>query len=209
MLRAFLAVFAAASAAVAQPAYDIVIKGGHVIDPKNNLDAVADVAVAAGKIARVAANIPSASARQTIDAAGLYVTPGLIDIHAHMWNRPGAAPPGRTLSVHPDEYSFRTGVTTMVEPGTAGWQDFADVRARVVNRSRTRVLVMVNILRSGMGTGKENDPAEMDPEGAAKIAKANPDVSWNLLQHLAGTLVEDRARRAKPTTGPAGPDGPR
>jgi dihydroorotase len=78
--------------------------------------------------------------------------------------------------VHPDEYSFRTGVTTMVEPGTAGWQDFADVRARVVNRSRTRVLVMVNILRSGMGTGKENDPAEMDPEGAAKIARANTDV---------------------------------
>ena len=92
MVRAFLALFAAASAAVAQPAYDILIKGGHVIDPKNNLDAVADVAVAGGKIARVAPNLPRESARQTIDATGLYVTPGLIDIHAHMWDRPGAGP---------------------------------------------------------------------------------------------------------------------
>src|SRR3954452_6180360 len=101
MLRAFLALFAAMSTAVAQPAYDIVIKGGHVIDPKNNFDAVADVAVAAGKIARVATNIPRESARQSVDANGLYVTPGLIDIHAHMWDRPGAGPPGRNLSVHP------------------------------------------------------------------------------------------------------------
>jgi dihydroorotase len=176
MVRALFIFFAVASAAVAQPAYDVLLKGGRVIDPKNNFDAIADVAVAGGKIARVAANISPESARQTIDATGLYVTPGLIDIHAHMWNRPGAGRPGRNLSVHPDEYSFRTGVTTMVEPGTAGWQDFDDVRARVVNRSRTRVLVMLNILRSGMGTGKENDPAEMDPEGAAKVAKANADV---------------------------------
>ena len=129
MVRAFLALFAAATAVVAQPAYDILIKGGHVIDTKNNFDAVADVAVAGSKIARIATSKPPESARQTIDARGLYVTPGLIDIHAHMWERPGAGPPGRNLSVHPDEYSFRTGVTTMVEPGTAGWQDFADVRA--------------------------------------------------------------------------------
>jgi dihydroorotase len=176
MVRFLLTLLAIGAAAVAQPAYDVLLKGGHVIDPKNKVDAVADVAVAGGKIARVAANIPRESARQTIDATGLYVTPGLIDIHAHMWTRPGAGPPGRNLSVHPDEYSFRTGVTTMVEPGTAGWQDFADVHARVVNRARTRVLVMLNILRSGMGTGKENDPAEMDPEGAAKVAKENPGV---------------------------------
>jgi dihydroorotase len=176
MLRAILTLFAVTSAAVAQPAYDVLLKGGHVIDPKNKLNAVADVAIAGGKIARVGANIPRESARQTIDASGLYVTPGLIDIHAHMWNRPGSGRPGRNLSVHPDEYSFRTGVTTMVEPGTAGWQDFPDVRARVVNRSRTRVLVMLNILRSGMGTGKENELSEMDPEGAARVAKENPDV---------------------------------
>src|SRR5438105_15550175 len=95
MVRVFLAVFVAACAAFAQPAYDILIKGGHVIDQKNNFDAVADVAVAGGKIARIATNIPRASARQTIDATGLYVTPGLIDIHVHMWNRPGPGPPGR------------------------------------------------------------------------------------------------------------------
>src|SRR5690348_11892262 len=79
MVRAFLALFAAAAPLLAQPSYDILIKGGHVIDPKNKLDAAADVAVAGGKIARVAANIPRESARQIIDATGLYVTPGLID----------------------------------------------------------------------------------------------------------------------------------
>lgn len=165
-----------AIAAAAQPAYDLLLKGGHVIDPKNGVSAVRDVAVAGGRIARVAADIPASTARQVIDAQGLYVTPGLVDLHAHMWTRPGTGRPGRNLSVHPDEYSFRTGVTTMVEPGTAGWQDFADLRARVVDRARTRVLVMLNILRSGMGTGKENDPAEFDPEGAARMAKAHPDL---------------------------------
>src|SRR6185295_15751760 len=65
--------------------YDLIVKGGHVIDPKNNIDAVRDVAIRAGKIAAVSANLPAGGARKVIDASGLYVTPGLIDIHAHVF----------------------------------------------------------------------------------------------------------------------------
>src|SRR5690348_8182986 len=87
----------------AQPAYDLLLKGGHVIDPKNNIDAVMDVAISKGRIARVAANIPSAQAAKTADVSGLYVTPGLIDLHAHVyiWKTPGGE------GVQPDAFSFR------------------------------------------------------------------------------------------------------
>jgi len=75
---------AAAAARAAEPKYDLLLRGGHVIDPKNGVDAVRDVAIAGGKIAAVAARIEPAEAFKTIDVSGLYVTPGLIDIHVHV-----------------------------------------------------------------------------------------------------------------------------
>ena len=152
--------------------YDVLLKGGHVIDPKNNVDGVMDVAIANGKIARVAPGIPVAAAKRNVDVAGLYVTPGLIDIHVHvfMWTRFGGE------AVQPDAFSFRSGVTTMVDAGSAGAEGFADFRDRIIKHSKTRVLAFLNINRSDMLTGKENDPAEVDPETAIKIAKANPDI---------------------------------
>jgi dihydroorotase len=152
--------------------YDVLLKGGHVIDPKNNVDGVMDVAIANGKIARVAPGIPVAAAKRNVDVAGLYVTPGLIDIHVHvfMWTRFGGE------AVQPDAFSFRSGVTTMVDAGSAGAEGFSDFRDRIIKHSKTRVLAFLNINRSDMLTGKENDPAEVDPETAIKIAKANPDV---------------------------------
>ena len=75
-----------APAAIAQPNYDLLLKGGHVIDAKNRIDAVRDVAIAGGKIARVAEKIDPAEARKVVDVAGLYVTPGLIDIHVHVYH---------------------------------------------------------------------------------------------------------------------------
>jgi dihydroorotase len=84
-MRILLPFLAAASAFGAGPAYDLVLKGGHVIDPKNKIDAVMDVAIAGGKIARVAASIPAAEARRVANVSGLYVTPGLIDIHVHVY----------------------------------------------------------------------------------------------------------------------------
>ena len=175
MLWKLLALTGCALMAHAQP-YDLLIRGGRVIDPKNNLDAVRDVAIAGGKIARVAPSIPAADAKRVIDAAGLIVTPGLVDIHVHLY--PGKPGKGAysDLGVPPDAFSFRAGVTTMVDAGTAGWRNFADFRERVIDHAKTRVLAFVNIYGPGMGDWKENDPAEMQPERAAEVARQNPGI---------------------------------
>jgi dihydroorotase len=157
--------------------YDLLIQGGHVIDPKNKVDAVADVAIAGGKIALVAPSIPPERAKRIVNAAGLLVTPGLIDIHAHLYA--GTGMKGvltGDASVYPDTFSFRTGLTTMVDAGTSGWRNFADFRQRVIDRAQTRVLAFVNIVGYGMSTAPESDPADMIPEPAAEVARKNPDV---------------------------------
>jgi dihydroorotase len=176
MLWKVLALALLAAMAHAQQ-YDLLIRGGHVIDPKNKVDAVADVAIAGGKIALVAPSIPAERAKRIVNASGLLVTPGLIDIHTHLYAGTGikGAYTG-DLSVYPDSFSFRTGLTTMVDAGTAGWRNFADFRQRVIDRAQTRVLAFVNIFGLGMGTAPESDPAEMIPERAAEVARKNADV---------------------------------
>jgi dihydroorotase len=176
MILRTLPLLAAALSLGAQPIYDVLLKGGHVIDPKNSVSRVMDVAVKGGRIASVAADIPAAQSAKVLDIRGLYVTPGLIDIHAHVYNRPGNPPPKRNQSVQPDVVSFRNGVTTMVDPGTSGWRDFANFREITIERSQTRVLAWLNIVAAGMGHGNEHDPAQMDVEGAVKTAKSNPDL---------------------------------
>ncbi|MBI1789198.1 MAG: amidohydrolase/deacetylase family metallohydrolase [Acidobacteria bacterium] len=162
----------------AQPVYDLVLKGGHVIDPKNNLNAVRDVAISGGKIAAVAADIPADKAKRVADVSSLYVVPGLVDIHVHVYA--GTGLPGVLTgdsSVYPDPLSFRGCVTTMVDAGSAGWANFADFKQRVITRARTRVLSFVNIVGGGMGPGSvEQDPAQMDAQRAAAVVKANRDL---------------------------------
>lgn len=204
MMQRILMLFSVVLAAQAQPVYDVLLKGGHVIDRKNQINGVMDVAVAAGKVARVAANIPPSEAQKVVDLRGLYVTPGLIDLHTHLYNRPGNPPPKRNQSVQPDSVSFRTGVTTMVDPGTSGWRDFPNFREITIQRSQTRVLAWLNIVSSGMGQGNEDDPAQMDAEGAAKMAKANPDLIIGFkTAHYAGPGWEavDGAVKAGTLTG--------
>jgi len=166
----------AIAGALGAQTYDLVLKGGHVIDPKNKIDRVLDVAIAGEKIARVAENIPASEAKRVANVAGLYVTPGLIDLHVHVYTgRAGMT--GDSSSVQPDAFSFRTGVTTMVDAGTAGWKTFPDFRERVINRAKTRMLALLNITGAGMGDPKaENNASDMDPEAAAKMAKAHADV---------------------------------
>jgi dihydroorotase len=164
------------SAAMAQPHYDLLLKGGHVIDARNRIDDVRDVAIEGGRVARVAPKIDPSEARKVVDAAGLYVTPGLIDIHVHVYKRSNPPPGAQDESVNPDAFSFRSGVTTVVDAGSSGWKDFADFRDHIVKPARTRVLAFLNIVGAGMGTGHDNDAAEMDAEAAARIAKENPDV---------------------------------
>jgi dihydroorotase len=188
----------------AQPVYDLLLKGGHLIDPKNQISRVMDVAVAAGKIAKVAPDIPASQSRKTIDLAGLYVAPGLIDIHAHLYNRPGNPPPKRNQSVQPDAVSFRSGITTLVDPGTSGWRDFPNFKEITIDRSQTRVLAWLNIVAAGMGFGNEDDPAQMDAENAAKMAKKFPDIIVGFkTAHYAGPgwAAVDGAVKAGSLTG--------
>src|SRR6185312_10571559 len=140
-----LAVLAVPSAR-AQVRYQILLKGGHVIDPRNQVDAVMDVAVADGKIAAVRAGINPAEARTVVDVSGLYVTPGLVDAHVHLFATTGmkSAWAGDN-SVLPDGFSFRSGVTTMVDAGSAGWRNFENFRYSVIDRAKTRVFAMINI----------------------------------------------------------------
>jgi dihydroorotase len=157
--------------------YDLLIQGGHVIDPKNKIDAVSDVAITGGKIALVAPSIPAAQAKRIVNATGLLVTPGLIDIHAHVYAGTGLKGVYTgDLSVYPDGFSFRTGLTTMVDAGTSGWRNFPDFRQRVIDRAQTRVFAFINIVGHGMGTASENDATDMLPEPAAEMARKNADV---------------------------------
>jgi dihydroorotase len=159
------------TAAVAQE-YDLLLKGGHVIDARNNLDAVRDVAIKDGTVRAVAADIPAAQALKTVDVSGLYVTPGLIDLHAHVY-RPtyGQGFRADNSAVYPDGFSFRSGVTTFVDPGGAGWRNFEDMKDKVIDRSRTRVLAFINIVGLGSAGGKyEQDLGDMQVKPTADMA---------------------------------------
>ena len=119
---------------------DFLLKGGHLIDPKNSIDGLMDLTIEDGKIAAIGSNIPVDQAKQIIDINGLYVTPGLIDIHAHMYATPGNRNAwAGDQSILPDGFSFRAGVTTMVDTGSAGWRNFEDFRYRVIDRFHTRI----------------------------------------------------------------------
>jgi dihydroorotase len=176
MTKSLVTFFLFLSAVSAQSTYDLLLKGGRVIDPKNRIDAVMDVAIANGRIARVAPAIPSTAARKTVNVAGLTVTPGLIDIHVHVYSRPEQKSLERDSSVQVDAHSFRSGVTTVVDAGTSGWRTFPDFKARIIDKSRTRVLAMLNINGAGMGTGREDEIAELDAVNAARTAKENRGV---------------------------------
>lgn len=152
--------------------YDILLKGGHVIDARNNLSAVRDVAIKDGKVAAVAADIPSARAVKAVDVSGMYVAPGLIDLHGHVY-RPTVGQGFRADNsmVYPDGFSFRAGVTTFVDPGGAGWRNFEDMKDRVIDRSMTRVLAFINIVGRGSAGGKyEQDLSDMEVEPTAAMA---------------------------------------
>jgi dihydroorotase len=158
--------------------YDLVLRGGHVIDPRNNVSAVRDVAIRDGRVAAVGAKLDTAKAAKVVDVTGLYVTPGLIDIHVHVYTGTGERRSyAGDNSVYPDGFTFRSGVTTVADAGGAGWRNFEDFKDRVIDRSRTRVLAFINIVGNGMRGGKyEQDLADMDAGATAKMALANKDV---------------------------------
>ncbi len=156
-----------ASTVMAQADYDLLLKGGHVIDPKNRIHTRRDVAIRDGRVAEVAPDISAARAHKVVDVSGLYVTPGLVDLHVHVFAGEGPAYTGRN-SVFPDDHSFRSGVTTMVDAGSSGWKNFPDFKRRVIDLSRTRVLALLNIVGAGMAGPPEQDTSDMDPKAAAE-----------------------------------------
>jgi dihydroorotase len=167
-----LLVAVVASAAATEPTYDLLLQGGHVIDAKSGLSAVRDVAIANGKIAAVAERIDPALAFKVVDVKGLYVSPGLIDLHVHVYT--GTGEKGSYAgdnSLYPDGFTLRTGVTTVVDAGCAGRRNFADFKDRVIDRSRTRVLAFLNIVGHGMrGEKFEQDLADMEAGPTAEVA---------------------------------------
>lgn len=139
----------------------LLLKGGHVIDPANGIDAPMDVAVSGIKIAAIAPDIPSGSAARVADVAGCYVTPGLIDLHAHAW--------GSLAAMFPDEMCLPYGVTTMLDAGGSGWRNFDEFRQKRIVPAVTRVFALLNIVGAGMaGDDAEQDVSDMDAGATAE-----------------------------------------
>jgi len=172
MFMKFMASLLLLSTALAQPRYDLLLTGGHVIDAKNQLSAVRDVGIQNGRIAEVASHIDPAKAAKVVDVSGLYVTPGLVDIHVHAYANPGVrgAYSGDN-SVFPDGFTFRSGVTTVADAGSSGWRNFPDFKEHIIDRSQTRVFAFLNIVGHGMGGGKiEQNLEDMDAKATAEQA---------------------------------------
>jgi dihydroorotase len=151
---------------------EVVLKGGHVIDPANGISGLADVAVGGGRVLSVGSALPVDGATTVLDVTGRYVVPGVIDIHAHVFHthrRSG-------YSLEPRVNTFSSGVTTVVDAGTSGWRDFVEFRTEVIERAKLRILALVNIVGSGMGGEWEHEASEMSPRLAAAMAEEHRDV---------------------------------
>lgn len=179
--------------AVAVPAeaqeYDLLIKGGHVIDPRNRIDGPMDIAVKGDTIVGVAADIAAGDAQQVVDASGLYVTPGLIDIHSHNFygTEPYSSYSNGFNALPPDGFTFRAGVTTVVDVGGAGWREFRRFKDQVIDESQTRVLAFINIVGWGMKGGPwEQDLSDVDPKLTALVARSFPEIVGVKVAHYEG-----------------------
>lgn len=153
---------------------DILIQGGEVIDPAQNLRGVRDVAVTDGRIAAIADSLTEADATHTIDARGRYVVPGLIDLHVHVYPHHGP------FGLEPDPLCSAGGVTTMLDAGSAGSYNFAGFRRHVIDRAETRVLALVNLSCIGLtaaNLGELRDRRYADPEGVVRTIRDNPGVA--------------------------------
>jgi dihydroorotase len=166
-----------AGVSVAQT-YSIVIKDGHVIDPKNNINGMMDIAIQDGKIVQVGKNVDTKQAIQVVNAKGMYVTPGLVDIHGHVFfgTEPDHYLSNGLVAVAPDGFTFRVGCTTIVDCGGAGWKSFPTFKKNIIDNSQTRVLSFLNIVGEGMRGGVyEQNLNDMDARMAALVAKQHKD----------------------------------
>lgn len=160
--------------------YDLVLRNGHVLDPKNNVDARRDVAIRDGKIAAIEPSIAASAAKKSVDISGLYLTPGLVDIHEHVFIglRHNAWGDG-DLSVPADVMATPNGVTTIADAGSSGWRDFPEFRHRVIDTSKTRIFAFLNIVGAGMANNDdvaEQNEHDMDLDAISKTIEQNRDI---------------------------------
>ena len=162
--------------------FDLVVRGGTVVDPAQGITGVRDVAITGGRIERVAESIPEAGGGGVVDARGKIVTPGLIDVHVHVYE--GVA----SVGIEADLVGVTRGVTSLIDGGSAGATTFPGFRAYVAEPARTRVYALLNIARPGMTVGNETaDLSMLDPEAAADTIRAHRDVVVGLkVRMLAG-----------------------
>jgi dihydroorotase len=159
--------------------FDLLLKGGHVVDAANGIDGIMDVGIAGRVIGAVAENIPESDGQRVIDASGMYVSPGLIDMHAHCTGFSGA--------MFPEEMCFPYGVTTMVDCGGSGWRTFDEFNKNVVSKSQVRVFALLNIVGQGMEGDVEQDIEDMDAElTAAKIRQRSDIIVGVKVAHFQG-----------------------
>jgi dihydroorotase len=170
--------------------YTLLIKGGHVIDPKNNINEAMDVAILKDKIVMVAKDIDARKAAQVIDAKGMYVTPGLIDMHSHNFfgTKPNHYLGNGLEALPPDGFTFRCGVTTVVDAGGAGWKTFDAFKTQTIDHAKTRVLSFLNIVGEGMRGGVyEQNLNDMDSRMTALVVKQHKEIVGIKVAHYAGS----------------------
>ena len=169
---------------------DLLLKGGHIIDAKNNINKKMDLAISNGKILKIDANIPESDAKKVLDISGMYVSPGFIDIHTHVFTGPNAGFGHGSSSVKADDFTFRAGVTTVVDAGTSGYKNFPVFKEEVIDRSKTRILAFLNVFGTGMeGTAAEQEDLNvLNIEKAFEINQKYPDIIAGIkIGHYSGS----------------------
>ena len=165
--------------------YDLLLKGGHVLDPSQGVNAANDLAVEDGKIARIAPVIPPEEAVRVLEVNGKLVCPGLIDLHTHIYSGVNAN------GVPPDLGGVRAGVTTMVDAGSAGCDTFGGFPEHIVPNNETEVICFLHICRTGLATTPDIfSPSSIDLDRTIQVASEHPNLIAGIKARMVSPALE-------------------